>query len=344
MIHASVPRLPRALLSLFVAASVAVPMSGAARAAAVPAPAPAGVALPREASPRALADRYTASRRDILAAERVAARHGDRWRAASLRAMADPARGFLAFDGRGGGRAVEVVGDLAAARHVAVLVPGADTHLDKYGFLRGGALRLAQALGEPYAVVAWLGYRTPETMSLASLTADRADEGAAALRAFVRWLAAVKGGAGVSLVCHSYGSVVCGRAAPGLDVARLVLLGSPGTGAGDAAGLRTRAAVWAARGDRDWIGWVPHVRLHLPFGTLGLGTDPVSPGFGARVFAAGDAAHSGYLAAGSPALRNVARIVAGRKPVDPVREPGGAGAGTGGTGVLSGAGGVGGRA
>ncbi|WP_424532468.1 alpha/beta hydrolase [Sphaerisporangium viridialbum] len=303
----------RALLAALVAASVVVPVAGAARPSAVPAPAPAALAPLRAATPAALAGRYAASREDMRAAELIATGHGDRWRAAMLRAMADPARTFLSFDGRDGGRATEVFGDLSLAERIAVVVPGADTDLDRYGLLRGGAMRLWQELGDRSAVIAWLGYRTPSTVSLQALTPGRADEAAPALRRFVRELRAVRPAARISLVCHSYGSVVCGRAAPGLEVADIILCASAGTGVGTAARLRTRATVWAGRASGDWIAGVPHARLRLPFATFGFGADPVSPEFGARVFAAGDGGHSDYLRPGV-ALANIARIISGRAP------------------------------
>ncbi|MEV4110182.1 alpha/beta hydrolase [Nonomuraea sp. NPDC049695] len=312
MIDVKAPRLRRTLLAAFVSASLAAPVTGAARPAAVPAPVPAPLAPLRAATPEALAARYAATRDAVRAAEKMAADHGDLRRAAMLRAMADPGRRLLSFDGRDGGRAVEVFGDLAAAERIVVLVPGSDTTLDKYGLLRGGALRLSQELSERSAVVAWLGYRTPSLVSLASLTSGRAEEGAPALRAFVRELGAIRPAARVSLLCHSYGTVVCGRAAPGLDVERLILIGSPGVTVEHAAGLRTRAEVWAGRAGGDWVARVPHVRL----AALGFGADPVSPGFGARVFAAGYGGHSDYLKAGSLPLRNIARIVSGHAPVE----------------------------
>ncbi|MFI7635903.1 alpha/beta hydrolase [Nonomuraea sp. NPDC049400] len=312
MIDVKAPRLRRALLAAFVSVSVAAPVTGAARPAAVPAPVPASLAPLRAATSEVLAARYAASRDAIRAARRMAADHGDLRRAATLHAMTDPGRRFLSFDGRDGGRAVEVFGDLPAAERIVVLVPGSDTSLDRYGLLRGGALRLWQALGDRSAVVAWLGYRTPTLTGLAVLTSGRAEEGAPALRAFVRELGAAEPAARVSLLCHSYGSVVCGLAAPGLDVERLILIASPGVPVEHAADLRTRAAVWAARASGDWIAHVPHLRL----AGLGLGADPVSPGFGARVFAAGDGGHSDYLKAGSLPLANIARIVSGQAPVE----------------------------
>ncbi|MBH1938259.1 hypothetical protein I5Q34_29045 [Streptomyces sp. AV19] len=307
------PRPParRTLLAALVAASVAVPVSAVARPSAVPAPEPSALPPLRSVAPAALDGRYAAVRDDIRAAGRAAGAHGDHRRAAALEAMAAPGRHFLSFDGRDGGRSAEVVGDLSRADRIAVLVPGSDTGPEKYGRLRAGATALRERLGARSAVVAWLGYRTPATASAEVLTPGRANAAAGELRRFVAELRRAAPGARTSVLCHSYGSVVCGRAAAGLDVADLVLYGSPGTGARDVAALRTRAVVWAGRATGDWIAEVPHTRLELPFTTVGFGTDPVSPAFGARVFAAGDGGHGDYLRPGSVPLESIARIVTG---------------------------------
>ncbi|MFJ4707141.1 alpha/beta hydrolase [Streptomyces anulatus] len=310
------PRLRRALLAALVTFAVAVPVSGAARPAAVPAPAPTALGPLRDAGQAALARRYAVSRHDIRAAGRTAAEHGDLRRAASLRAMAEPGRQFLAFDGRDGGRSTEVVGDLSAARRIAVLVPGAGVGLDAYWRLRRDAGSLHRELGEGAAVVAWLGYRTPATVSPAALTAGRADVAVPGLRALVDGLRAARPAARISLLCHSYGSVVCARSAPGTTADALVLYGSPGAGVPDAAALRTGARVWAGRSGGDWIARVPHVRVLVPFvATVGFGTDPVADRFGAEVFDAGDGGHSDYLLPGSRSLTNLARIAAGAEPL-----------------------------
>ncbi|MCX4824661.1 alpha/beta hydrolase family protein [Streptomyces sp. NBC_01142] len=305
-------RLRRTLLAALVTAAVSVPVSAAARPAAVPAPAPAALARLSAAELPALGDRFAANRGNIREAARMADGHGDRARAARLRAMADPARHFLTFDGRDGGRTAEVFGDLARAERIAVLVPGSDTNLDTYGRFREGAVALHDEMGGRTAVVAWLGYATPGTISSDVLTEGRADGAATQLRSFIRELGTAKPGAQVSLLCHSYGSVVCGRAAPSLDVADIVLYGSPGAGADSAADLHTPATVWAGRGADDWVAEVPHVRLDILGTTVGHGTDPVSPAFGARTFAAGDGGHSDYLKPGSVPLKNLARIALGR--------------------------------
>ncbi|WDF40063.1 alpha/beta fold hydrolase [Streptomyces sp. T12] len=318
----------RAVLASLITAAVVVPLSGAARPE-IPAPAPAALAPVTAAT---LDEAYAANRANAAEASRMAAAHGNRERAAADRAMADPSRRFLSFDGSGPGLATEVFGDLAHADRIAVLVPGSDTSIDTYGRFRDAAWALHDRLtreapqGTGTAVVAWLGYETPATVSTTVTTAGRAEEAAPKLREFIRQLRALadtesNGSAGrkpskphISLLCHSYGSVVCGRAAPHLDVDDIALVGSPGTGADSATALHTPARVWAARGSDDWVAEVPHVRLDLLGTTVGFGTDPMSPSFGARVFAAGDGGHSDYFRPGSTSLTNLTRIVLGERP------------------------------
>ncbi|MDQ0844096.1 alpha/beta hydrolase [Streptomyces sp. V1I6] len=309
-------RLRRTLLAGLVTAAVAVPVSAAARPSAVPAPPPAAVGRLTSGELPRLEDRFSTNRDNIRVAARAAAAHGDRGRAASLREMAAAGRQFLTFDGRDGGRSAEVFGDLAHADRVAVLVPGSDTDLDTYARFRAGAVALHDAVrqvgGPRTAVVAWLGYATPATVGTDVLTTGRADDGASQLHSFVGQLRTALPHVELSLLCHSYGSVVCARAAHRLDVDDIALYGSPGTGADSVRDLRTPATVWAGRGDDDWIAHVPHVRLELPGTDVGLGADPVSAAFGARVFDAGDGGHSDYLKPGTTALGNLALIAAGR--------------------------------
>ncbi|MER6223330.1 alpha/beta hydrolase [Streptomyces sp900105755] len=312
-------RLRRALLATLVSAAVVLPLSAATRPQ-IPAPAPA--ALPAHLTPAALATAYEANRENAAEAARMAAAGGDRSRAAADRVLASPSRHLLRFDGRGAGQVTEVFGDLPHATRIAVLVPGSDTTLDTYTRLHAAAASLYRRVtceapaGVRTAVVAWLGYRAPATISAAVLTPGRAGQAAPHLREFIRELRGLTapGPASVALLCHSYGTVVCARAAPaltGLGVTDIALVGSPGTGAGSAAALHTSARVWAARGAADWIAEVPHVRADLFGWTVGFGTDPVSPSFGARVFAAGTGGHSDYFTPGSASLANLARIVLG---------------------------------
>ncbi|KAA0929784.1 alpha/beta hydrolase [Streptomyces apricus] len=301
-------RLRRGLLALLVTGAVVVPLAAAAHPE-IPAPAPARIGTVTAAT---LDRAYAANRANAAEASRMAAAHGDHGRASAVRAMADPSRHYLSFDARGPGRAVEVLGDLARADRVAVLVPGSDTSLDTYERFRAGALALHRELGTRAAVIAWLGYETPGTISPEALTTARAEQAAPDLRAFTTRLTALNARARISLLCHSYGTAVGARAVNGRGITDLVLLGSPGTGAESAADLRTGARVWAGRGADDWIAAVPHTTADLFGTTVGFGTDPVSKAFGARVFAAGDGGHSDYFRPGSVSLTNLARIVLGR--------------------------------
>ncbi|WP_078628191.1 alpha/beta hydrolase [Streptomyces sp. NRRL F-2664] len=302
-------RLRRTLLAALVAAAVIVPVTAAASAQA---PAPAPAVFTETASPRS---RYAANLDNLAVAARMAEDADRSGRAGRLRAMAAGGTAqFLAFDGRGRGRAVEVLGELETAERIAVLVPGSDTTLDTYERFRSGAAALHQRLLAEHprsAVVAWLGYDTPGTVSTTVLTADRADEAAAELGPFLDRLDRISApGARLSLLCHSYGSVVCARTRTGPAVGDMVLFGSPGTGAASARELPTAARVWAGRGGSDWVARVPHVR----FGGIGFGTDPVDPAFGARAFTVGAGGHSDYLKPGTRSLDTLAAIVLGTAP------------------------------
>ncbi|MGW1001031.1 alpha/beta hydrolase [Streptomyces sp. NPDC002520] len=308
------PAWRRALLAALLTAATVVPLAGAARPG-IPAPAPA--ALPR-LGPSTLRTAYEANGANAAEAARMADADGDEHRAAADRALASPSRHLLSFDGRGAGLATEVLGDLAHAGHVAVLVPGSDTSLDTYARFHEAAAALYEDLtaraptDTRVAVVAWLGYRTPATAGTTVATLGRADQAAPRLRDFIQQLHYLTPArAHISLLCHSYGSVVCGRAAAGLDVGDIALVGSPGTGADTAAGLHTHARIWAARGSDDWVAHVPHIHLDLLVTTVGFGTDPLARAFGARVFDAARADHSGYFTPGSASLANLARITLG---------------------------------
>lgn len=262
---------------------------------------------------QALSARYTADSRLIAQAATAALRAGSQGLAHSLDAM----RGehFIDFNPGGQGLAVEVIGNLAQARRVAILVPGSDTSLatfDSRGTAspEGAGESLAEQArtldpGAHLAVIAWLGYATPATLSPAIMTSGDAGQGADALRPFVDYLA--RSGRQVALICHSYGSVVCGLAAPHLPVTDIAVIGSPGMDASSVTALQTSARVWAGRGTGDWIRDVPHVQ----FLGLGFGQDPMSPAFGARVFAAGSGGHSSYFKPGGIPLRNLAYIALG---------------------------------
>jgi Alpha/beta hydrolase len=261
----------------------------------------------------ALAARYAGNSAAIAQAARSAERSGDPALARALDAMRG--KHFLSFDPRSPGEAIEVLGNLATATRVAIMVPGSDTSLTTF-FSRGtaspggGAAALAARArrldpGAHLAILAWLGYATPSTLSPAVMTSGDAGQGASALRPLVTGLAAR--GDRVALLCHSYGSVVCGLAVPHLPVTDIAVFGSPGMDVSSVRQLHSGARVWAGRAGGDWIRYVPHIQLL----GLGFGPDPTAPAFGARPFSCGGTGHSGYLRPGSMSLRNLAYIALG---------------------------------
>lgn len=251
--------------------------------------------------------------------------------AAAMRAAGAPyanwaahGRRFLAFDARGDGTAVEVIGDLATATRVVLLVPGSGSRLSDFDRGLGGVARRAPARqartlyaavraadpGTPVAVVAWLGYDAPEGLDLEAARDVRARAGAKALAAFVAAIAQQRPAATVVLVGHSYGALVVGHAAPhfGSAVTDVVALGAPGMGVDRAADLGTSARVWAALAESDWIRRVPPVRV----GRLGHGVPPSAAAFGAQSLPAERVrGHDGYLDPGTDTLDAIVSVVLG---------------------------------
>ncbi|HET6858238.1 MAG TPA: alpha/beta hydrolase, partial [Streptomyces sp.] len=169
------------------------------------------------------------------------------------------------------------------------------------------AAERAASPGARTAVIAWADYTAPAGLGMDAVIGKPAMDGSQRLDSLVEGL---PGDSKVSLFCHSYGSVVCGVAAPSLPprVADIVALGSPGMRVENAAQLRTGARVWATRDVDDWIQDVPYLEV----GGLGHGADPVSPEFGARVVSAtGAVGHTGYFEPGTESLSNFAEIGVG---------------------------------
>ncbi|WP_221321265.1 alpha/beta hydrolase [Actinoplanes sp. L3-i22] len=329
---------------LAITAIIVTPSAGTALAAPTTAPAlpPAGTAAWR-ADRRALPDPVTAEpavvharlaaaspaeRRDLVAefpavlgnldGAPVELRYAANERAMRASGFDHPAGDYLLFDPRGRGRIAQVFGDLATARRIVVLVPGMSNRLANFWTGVGGrsyrstalqAADLQRAAGSGVAVIAWLGYDTPQGVAEGARD-GLARAGAAALIRLVDGLLAVRPEATVALFGHSYGSTVIGRAAARLParVTDIAVFASPGMGVDRAADLGTGARIWAGQSARDWVRWVPAVRV----AGLGHGARPTAAGFGARVFATADVPdHDHYLAPGTDSLAALAAIAGG---------------------------------
>jgi hypothetical protein len=235
-----------------------------------------------------------------------------------------PERHLIEYDPRGSGHVVEVVGDLATADRIAVIVPGLSNRMDNFDRGYGGRERRAPAwqarqlyqqvtaddATARVAVIAWLDYDPPADLGREAVREERASAGAAALIRFVTGLGVYRPAAAVTLIGHSYGSVVAGLAAPsvGRRVQDIVAMGSPGMGVERVAELHTAARVWAGSTRSDWTRDVPGIRM---FGA-GHGTLPSDASFGARRLPVDNVVeHDGYFVPGSDSLRAVAQIVLG---------------------------------
>jgi hypothetical protein len=213
-------------------------------------------------------------------------------------------------------------GDLDTADDVAVLVPGVGNGVEDLDEMGDDAQAVADAAldaapAATVATVAWLGYRPPASVvSPAAWVEGRAATGGAALAGDLAGLRAaravdpVPGGAlpRVTVVAHSYGTVVVDRAAeePGdLAADALVLLGSPGM---DNTAVELEAGeVHEASAPADPITWLLDVH----------GTETADEDLGMTPLPADwHTMHWGYLDPGSPTLAAVGEVVAGsRAPV-----------------------------
>ncbi|WP_327676655.1 alpha/beta hydrolase [Kitasatospora sp. NBC_00458] len=253
-------------------------------------------------------------------------------RANDVESLLAAGRQILAFDPRGRGLLTEVWGDLSSADRVAVIVPGSDADLGHFdqaveplrspaGMARAlYAEERRQSPGTHTAVVAWTGYVTPSGLGPDAVTSRLADVGAPRLQRLLAGLReTTRPEAPPALFCHSYGSVVCGTAAPDIPraaaspsdtsgITDLVVFGSPGMGVESTSELGDGVHVWATRNESDWIGNVPY----LEFGGLGHGADPTSADFGSeQVSSARSSGHNGYFAAGTDSLHNFAAVALG---------------------------------
>ncbi len=187
------------------------------------------------------------------------------------------------------------VGDLDAAEHVSVIIPGMATtvgnSIEDY-VIAARQLRLAEARAgsvslDDVGVIAWIGYHPPMpdpfTSAVEVASDERAIAGAQSLahdpRSFVETRAAAGASSCLSVIAHSYGTDVATLAIERAPVDHLVLLGSAGVSdeVESVGALRVpQGEVYASQSTKD--GWAPVGQ------GLSSRKDPTSPDFGARPF------------------------------------------------------------
>lgn len=238
---------------------------------------------------------------------------------------------LLGFDTETIGHAIVSAGNPDTADNVVTFVPGFATTLSdtNSGINRALALwdqaRLSQSPPGRHstASIFWLGYDAPQGLDVA--TADLAEAGATRLDSFLSGLRAARIApmpAHSTLLGHSYGSLVSGRAAVhfGAPIANdIIFVGSPGVGVERATqlGMPTEH-VWAGRSPEDPIPFAPPLNpMKWPDDhSIRYGNDPTSTEFGGRHFVVDHEpishAHSKYWEPGSASLESLAFITTGQ--------------------------------
>ena len=233
-----------------------------------------------------------------------------------------PARQVALYEMVGQGHIADVSGQLPEAKHLAVVVPGMGTELwdldhivrTRSELIRSRALSMAE--GAEVVTITWLGYDAPRDLDLVG--AAREELARAGSVALSRFLAEMVDFAPpdvhVTVLAHSYGSVLAGLAARdhGLAAHELVVLGSPGLGVetADELTLMPGGRVWAAQARDDPVTWVPRLEdhpVHLH------GPSPTAAEFGAFVFPVSGTGHSSYFE-DEGSLEALAAITVGRIP------------------------------
>ena len=249
-------------------------------------------------------------------------------------------------------------GDVDHAKNVATIVPGISTtvneklggEIDRAGVIRDAAVAEGKLQTKDVAVVSWLGYKAPGGFDLLHhpvdslnnlpdiATSDLAEKGAVKLAGFETGLAASRkygaGAANITLIGHSYGSVVSGMATTMTqdgDVNNVILCGSPGMGTYDPSDIHVPKGRRFVSGipTGDFIQGLGSIRA----GVGELGKDPLdddssythisgdatrckdyNPEAWPSLIAPDTTNHSNYICRGTEISRDMGRIVAGQDP------------------------------
>ncbi len=233
----------------------------------------------------------------------------------------------LFFDPTGDGRIAVVQGDLTHAQHLAVLVPGISTDMGSYWETVSNGQLLHKSAGADTAIVSWLGYDAPTAAlhgnQVEIVSQVLAKSGAETLVGFVKEMRATNTTAGldVTVIGHSYGSLVTGLAAhQGLDADKIVFIGSPGVGVASVNdfNLREGARVFAAEPgagvSAGGVGFGGDPVSNLGHNLHPFGAVPTESGFGAEVVDIGDRfnvrrSHGDYFKSESLSLQKLGSIV-----------------------------------
>lgn len=240
-----------------------------------------------------------------------------------------PSRTLLSADPSGEGKAVIVLGNIQTADYVTYMVPGmfytvdgqlgawtgdaADLYSQQVAWLKRLAVENPADAHKTVAVVAWMGYQTPDLTNIGSL--DLAYQARDALSSSVESMQALRAGnlPFTTIIAHSYGSTAALMALTqyNFSVNALVLVGTPGSAAQSAKDLHVKNT-------NVWVGaaaWDP-----VPTSAF-FGSDPSAPSYGAHTMGVSGGTdvitgralgqsigHNAYFDPGTESIRNMALI------------------------------------
>ncbi|MFJ8742733.1 alpha/beta hydrolase [Embleya sp. NPDC127516] len=233
---------------------------------------------------------------------------------------------LMGFSAKGDGRAIVAIGNPDTAAHTAVYVPGTGAGLARIGshVSRMRSLWLAarqESRSGGVSTITWIGYDAPDTLAHAISTSS-ANEAAPAFVRFLRGVGVTQGISSnnhVTVIGHSYGSVVVGQAAHysgGLVAQDVVVVGSPGLHATKAEDLHISPKhVWVGAAEGDLVTSIG-AGAHAPISENAKVHRRVTPDdkeFGANRFTSdGSSGHSEYWSTSDPmSLDNQAAIITG---------------------------------
>ena len=244
---------------------------------------------------------------------------GDQARISLLRSLLQPGAGLILYDPAADHYGV-LWGD-PATQDVAVFVPGVGSDGNVPGWVRS-AKALNQASGA--AVIMWKGYADPGGSGTADIInaayTQRAHDGAQLLTSFCHDGLQLESGQQLTVVAHSYGSVVTGVALAddGLRPSRVVVAGSPGLTVDNRAQLHLQPGqFYAEHAPGDYVA----------NNLAGFGPDPAGPSFGGIRLATngpgypGVSGHSEYFQARTQAIQGIADAIKGQVSPADVQSP-----------------------
>jgi hypothetical protein len=251
----------------------------------------------------------------------------------ALASKGGPPRSLLSIDSAGAGKAAIVIGNLDTADYVTYMVPGMfftvdgqvkdwtadadDLYTQQVAWLNRLDPVAPGQKQKTVAVVAWMGYQTPDLTDIGSL--DLADKGRDELARVVEGMQAERAAdlPYTTIVAHSYGSTAALMALNeySFSVNALAVVGSPGSSVQSAKDLHVQngnvfvgAAAWDPVPSSAWFGSDP---ASASYGAKAMGVSGQRDAITGKPLGA-SIGHNEYFDKGSESIRNLALIGIGR--------------------------------